>query len=128
MTRKNSCASCLLAITALTFFFAVRTFSQTQRPPPPPSTTHPDYKQLRYDEDWSLLRDSSKRTDYLDAIKYIPLGHREDWYLTLGGEVRPYYEWFRNEDWGDAPEDLSGFLLQRYMVHADFHLGKKLRF
>jgi hypothetical protein len=75
---------------------------------------------LRYDEDWSLLRDPSQRTDYLDPIKYIPLGHRDDWYLTLGGEARPYYEWFKNEDWGEAPEDLSGFLLQRYMFHADF--------
>src|SRR5262245_57187364 len=106
MMRVNSCTSCMLAITALTFFFAVRTFSQTQSPPQPSSTTQPmpkaeprpDYKQLRYDEDWSLLRDRSQRTDFLDAIKYIPLGHREDWYLTLGGEVRPYYEWFKNED------------------------------
>jgi len=73
------------------------------------------------------MRDRSQRTDYLDPIKYIPLGNREDWYLTLGGEARPYYEWFKNEDWGEAPEDLSGFLLQRYMVHADFHLGKRVR-
>src|SRR5690349_5659135 len=124
MTRKNSCASCILTLTAVAFFFTVRTFSQAQTPSQPPSTTHPiqkaepprpDYKQLRYDEDWSLLRDRAQREDHLDAIKYIPLGHREGWYLTLGGEARPYYEWFRNEDWGDAPEDRSGFLLQRYM-------------
>ena len=74
------------------------------------------------------MRDQSHRTDYLDPIKYMPLGHREDWYLTLGGEARPYYEWFRHEDWGDAPEDPNGFLLQRYMVHADLHLGKSFRF
>jgi len=74
------------------------------------------------------MRDPSQRTDYLDPIKYIPLGHREDWYLTLGGEARPYYEWFRNEDWGDAPEDRNGFLLQRYMFHADLHFGKSFRF
>lgn len=127
MTRKNSWASFILTITALTFFVTVRTFSQTpqqQKAEQP----RPDYKQLRYDEDWSVLRDRSRRTDYLDAIKYIPLGDREDWYLTLGGEARPYYEWFKNEDWGDAPEDHNGFLLQRYMVHADLHLGKSFRF
>ena len=131
---KSSFASYVLTITAVTFFLAVGTFCQAQTPTPTPTpptsertTIPPAYKQLRYDEDWSLLRDPSQRTDYLDPIKYIPLGHRDDWYLTLGGEVRPYYEWFKNEDWGEAPEDLSGFLLQRYMVHADFHLGKRVR-
>src|SRR5678809_406224 len=128
---KSSCASCIPTIIVLTFVLAARTFAQAQTPPSPSSTTEqarPDYKQLRYDEDWSLLRDKSQRTDYLDPIKYMPLGHREDWYLTLGGEARPYYEWFRHEDWGDAPEDRSGFLLQRYMFHADFHMGKRVRF
>jgi len=131
---KSSCASYVLTITAVTFVFAVGTFCQAQTPTasPTPQTSErtpirPAYKQLRYDEDWGLLRDKSQRTDYLDPIKYIRLGHRDDWYLTLGGEARPYYEWFKNEDWGEAPEDLSGFLLQRYMFHADFHLGKRVR-
>jgi len=133
MTRKNSCASCILTITAITFFSTAKTFSQAQTPQQQSSASQnaepprPDYKQLRYDEDWSFLRDHSQRTDYLDAIKYIPLGHRESWYLTLGGEARPYYEWFKNEDWGAAPEDHNGFLLQRYMFHADLHLGKSFR-
>ena len=132
---KSSFASYVLTITAVTFFLAVGTFCQAQTPTPTPTpptsertTIPPAYKQLRYDEDWSLLRDPSQRTDYLDPIKYIPLGHRENWYLTLGGEARPYYEWFRNEDWGDAPEDRNGFLLQRYMFHADLHLGKACAF
>ena len=131
---KSSCASYVRTITAVTFVFAVGTFCRAQTPtssPTPPTSEgtpiRPAYKQLRYDEDWSLLRDPSRRIDYLDPIKYIRLGHRDNWYITLGGEARPYYEWFKNEDWGEAPEDLSGFLLQRYMVHADFHLGKRLR-
>ena len=138
MTRKNSCASYILATTTQTvliFFVTVRTFSPAQTPQQPSSTIpaqkaespRPDYKQLRYDEDWSSLRDRSQRTEYLDGMKYIPFGHREDCYLTLGGEVRPYYEWFRNEDWGAEPKDNNGFLLQRYMFHADLHLGKSLR-
>ena len=131
MAMKSRCVSYVLTISAVTFVLAARTFAQAQTPAPSPTPPtaegapiRPAYKQLRYDEDWSLLRDPSQRTDYLDPIKYISLGHREGWYVTLGGEARPYYEWFRNEDWGEAPEDLSGFLLQRYMVHADFHFGR----
>lgn len=41
--------------------------------------------------------------------------------------MRPYYENFRAEQWGEVPEDGDGFWLQRYMFHADFHLGKKAR-
>lgn len=93
---------------------------------PAPSLS-PSYKQLRYEEDWSFLHDPTRRTDVLDRIKYIPLGDKEDWYLTIGGEVRLQYERFRNLGWGQAPEDDSGYLLQRYMLHADLHLGDHAR-
>jgi hypothetical protein len=39
----------------------------------------PAYKPLRYEEDYSYLKDPSRRTDFWDAIKYIPLGSREGW-------------------------------------------------
>jgi Alginate export len=90
------------------------------------SAGRPAYLQLRYDEDWSFLRDESKRSDPLDCIKYIPLG-RENWYVTLGGELRLYYENFRNETWGSEPADDNGFWLQRLMLHADWHLGERVR-
>lgn len=90
-------------------------------------TPRPPFKQLRYDEDWSFLRDPQRHTDALDAIKYIPL-RREGWYLSIGGEIRPYYERYDNEDWGAAPTDKNGWLLQRYMLHADLHLGEHVRF
>ena len=38
----------------------------------------PTYKLLRYDEDYSYLKDPARRTDFWDPIKYIPFGHRED--------------------------------------------------
>lgn len=90
------------------------------------SEDRPAYLQLRYKENWSFLRDESKRDDSLDRIKYIPLG-RENWYVTVGGEVRLYYENFRNETWGAEPEDDSGFWLQRFMLHADWRLGARVR-
>src|SRR5919202_1402755 len=95
-----------------------------------PEGTHalPAYKQLRYEEDWSYLRNGTARADALDRIKYIPLRDKEGWYLSIGGEVRERYERFGNPSWGQEPEDDNGYFLQRYMLHADFHLGARARF
>ena len=90
-------------------------------PPPPP------FKQLRYDEGYAYLRDPSRRSDYLDAIKFIPLNTNGDWYLTLGGEIRERYEYYHNSSWGHGTQDDNGYLLQRYMIHADVHLGDYFR-
>ena len=92
------------------------------RPTPTP------YKMLRQDEDWGVMRDPSRRSDWSDKLKYIQLGAHEGWYVSVGGEARPYYERYRNEEWGSAPQDLSGYFLQRYMLHADFHFGESVRF
>src|SRR5436190_7499446 len=87
----------------------------------------PPYKQLRYDENYHYLRDASRRTDFIDALKYIPLNQEGDWYLTLGGEIRERYEYFHNWNWGDGPQDENGYLLQRYMIHADAHFTDHFR-
>ncbi len=91
----------------------------------PPSA--PPFKQLRYDEKYAYLRDASRRSGYLDAIKFIPLNANRDCYLTLGGEIRGRYEYDHNSLWGRGPQDDDGYLLQRYMVHADAHFGDYLR-
>jgi len=44
--------------------------SATATPPQQTTKTPPAYKQLRYDEDWSSLRDPDHRTDRLDQIKF----------------------------------------------------------
>jgi hypothetical protein len=85
------------------------------------------YRQLRYDEDFRYLGDPSRAVDALDAIKYMPFTDRGDVYLTLGGEVRERYEYFHNAQWGAGPEDEDGYLLQRYMLHADQHVGERVR-
>ena len=86
----------------------------------------PPYKQLRYDEDYSYLRDPTRRRDFFDPIKYVPFGGGEGRYLSVGGEGRPFFEWFRNEEWGAIPGD-NGYLLQRYMAHLDVHWNKRTR-
>ncbi|MGH9793936.1 MAG: alginate export family protein [Candidatus Acidiferrales bacterium] len=52
----------------------------------------------------------------------------EGWFLSLGGEIRPTYERYTNENWGAEPADSDGYLLQRYMLNADFHFGRRFRF
>jgi hypothetical protein len=94
-------------------------------------TTPPAYKLLRYEEDYSYLKDPSRRTDFWDRIKYIPLCGRDHWYLSLGGELRERYEFIHREDEGAAPANAKGNnadLLQRYLLHGDVHLGPYFRF
>jgi hypothetical protein len=63
----------------------------------------------------------------MDPIKFIPLGSQKDQYLTLGGEVREWYEIFQNAIWGVGPQDHNGYLLQRLSAYADWHLGNGIR-
>jgi hypothetical protein len=91
-----------------------------------PASAPVGYKQLRYDEDYRFLQDPSRRQDPLDPLKYIELGPG-GWYLTLGGEVRERYEYFHNSQWGAGPQDDGGYLLQRYMLHADVHASEHVR-
>jgi Alginate export len=88
----------------------------------------PSYNIVRHDEDYSYLRDPAQRSDWLDPIKHIPLSDsRPDWYLSFGGELRERFEFFKDTDW-DPAKGSNGFLLQRYMLSCDVHLGRRVRF
>ncbi len=101
---------CLFLITGL------QVFSQVQ-----------PFKSLRYDEDYAYLgKDSSG--DWYKKIKYTPLAKDGRSYISLGGEMRFQYFYLKNEDWGDALPDKDGYVLARYLVHADLHTGKHFRF
>src|SRR5262249_30923488 len=90
-------------------------------------TTPPPYHIVRHDEDYGYLSDPARRSDWLDPIKYIALSDaRPGFYLSLGGEIRQRFELFDNTDWKPLPAD--GFLLQKYMLSADLHLGSPVRF
>lgn len=103
--------------------------AQSDDPQSPVPNTPPDslrnYSLLRENEDWSFLKDTSYRQDFFDPIKYIPLGE-DGWYLTIGGEVREALERVGNDNWGKQ-HYWNTFLLQRYMFHTDWHLGKYFR-
>src|SRR5689334_2654004 len=91
-----------------------------------PPCPEPAYKYLRADEDYTYLKNPQCRTDPFDAVKFIPMGDRDGWFLSLGGEIRENVEYFHNARWGEGPQG-PAYLLQRYIVHADFHLGTRVR-
>ncbi|MDB5384867.1 MAG: hypothetical protein JWM11_513 [Planctomycetaceae bacterium] len=96
-----------------------------------PAENPPHYKVLRYDEDYSYLNDVFQQTDQWDAIKYIPIGNCDNTYLSIGGEARERYEFYHDEDFGDAPASSkgnNGYLLQRYLLHGDLHIGPHFRY
>src|SRR5258705_11426903 len=62
--------------------------------------SRPAYAPERYDEDWSFLRDPSKRTDFFDAIKWIPLDKDGSLFLTVGGELRERFKAERSQEFG----------------------------
>jgi len=86
----------------------------------------PAFQTLRYNEDWSVLQDSSLRTDWLDVVKFIPLAGTNA-YVSFGGEARLKYERYDQPVMNQSPADDNGFLLQRYLLHADVHLGSHFR-
>lgn len=87
----------------------------------------PPYNLSRYKEDYSFLRDPSRRTDYMDPLKFIPLDERGNVYFSIGGETRQHFEYIRNENFGEGVQDGNGWYLQRYLLHSDFHAGDRFR-
>ncbi len=91
-----------------------------------PDVTPPPYQLNRADEDYSYLRDPTRRTDFWDFLKYIPLNAPGSWYLSLGGEARERFEYFKNPNWGAGPPG-PGYLLQRYFLNSDLHMSEHVR-
>lgn len=84
-----------------------------------------NFRLLRYDEDYSVLKDSS-RTFY-NRLKYLPLSQSGRTYVSFGGELRAELDRAMHEDWGAMNVGRNIFLLQRYQVHADLHLNDRIR-
>ncbi|MGB0679334.1 MAG: alginate export family protein, partial [Polyangiales bacterium] len=88
--------------------------------------SRPAYHILRYQEDYRFLADFNGEKDAFDPIKYIRLGPRPDFYLSLGGQGRSRYEYFRNGGFS-AGDQNNDFMLFRGQLHADLHLSSHFR-
>lgn len=120
--RVRHVGSCLgFIIIVVTAFPIARVFAETGTALQPPP-----YRLNRADENYRYLADPARRTDVWDPIKYVPFDGLGSWYLSAGGEARERYEYFNNPTWGQNPQD-NGYLLQRYFIHGDLHMGEYLR-
>jgi hypothetical protein len=84
----------------------------------------PPFRLTRYDEDYSYLSTASGPVGFEEHLKHIRIG--DEAYVSLGGEVRERFDAF------DAPKFGIGvaadnYVLQRLLVHADFHLSSQAR-
>src|SRR4030095_17033242 len=86
----------------------------------------PPFKSLRYDEDYSFLKNDSSQ-DWYRKMKFNPLSKNKSVYLSYGGEIRFQYFYSHNEGWGDEPKDSNGYILSRFLFHGDLHAGKHFR-
>lgn len=88
--------------------------------------TWPAYKTLRYDEDYSFLQNDTTRGWY-QKLKFTPINEQNNIYLSAGGDIRYQYLYLKNESWGETPPDDDGFILTRWLAHADLHIRKSAR-
>ena len=91
----------------------------------------PSHMPLRQDEHYSYLRDRSCRHDFWDRVNYVPLDSSGSRYLTIGGEVREWYEGYHNGNWGSGPQDAqdeNGYSLSRATLYRDWHVRGHIRF
>ena len=93
-----------------------------QTPTPDPARRYP---LPTYDENWQFLSDPNRHSDPWDIVKYVRLA--DVVFASFGGEARESYERFGNQDFGLSVPSPNGYLLQRYLLHADIHVGSRLR-
>ncbi len=89
--------------------------------------SYPDFKPLRFDENYEVLQKDTVKNNWYKTMKYLPLSSSGKTYLSFGGEIRYQYFYAKNEKWGDDPVDHDGYILNRFLLHADFHASKFFR-
>ncbi len=96
-------------------------------PPSQLMASRESYKSLRFEEDYSFLRDPAQRVDGWDGVKYISIAGERGGYLSFGGEIRERFEAYENEFFSTQPNADNAYLLQRYLLHGDYHAGDGFR-
>lgn len=103
------------------------TWAQETQNPAPACSAPAKLPPMTYDEDARYLADPVCQTSLLDSIQFIPLGKNENYYASFGFWIRERGEFFSNPNWSDKPAG-NAYLMQRYFLHTDVHLGERFRF
>lgn len=84
----------------------------------------PKFQQMRYDEVYASFEKDSIR-DWYHRIKYKRISNKA--FVRFGGDFRTQYLIMNNEGWNPAMKDDDGYILTRWLLHADLHLSKRVR-
>ncbi|WP_160363699.1 alginate export family protein [Sphingomonas chungangi] len=84
------------------------------------------YSLSRWAEDWSYLRDRSKRNDVFDPLKFIPLDREGNVYLTLSNEERLRFDSNSNPGLKKGATASDAFKFRSFLG-ADLHFGSSFR-
>jgi len=84
----------------------------------------PKFQQVGYNEDYS---DPEKDTvqNWYHRLKYKRISKNA--YVSFGGDFRTQYLIMDNEGWNSDTRDDDGYLLTRWLLHADLHLSRNVR-
>ncbi len=88
----------------------------------------PAYHNLRYEEDWSVLRGVDDSSPLKKPLKFIPLNKEETVFLSIGGQARGRLETWSNFGFGGAGSRDDTFGLLRLRFHGDLVAGRHFRF
>src|SRR5262249_7871291 len=82
----------------------------------------PAFADRRFEEDWSGMKgeDLSSSGHVWDGVKFIPLDEAEHVWLTIAGQIRERYEYYREFQFGDSePSRSDGYELSRVRLSLD---------
>ncbi|WP_082026527.1 alginate export family protein [Flammeovirga sp. OC4] len=86
---------------------------------------------LRYNDNFSYLLSDTVQKKGTDHLKWMPISKGGNTKWSLGGEVREWYEYRKNSNFGDVPPgmitDYDGSLQHRLMLHADLQVNTRIR-
>ncbi len=89
--------------------------------------TFPDFKPLRYDENYLSFSSDSLNDNWYRKLKYSNLSKNKNSYISFGGDVRFQYFCVKNENWGNTRDKIDSYILSRYLLHTDIHADKHVR-
>ncbi len=117
--------ACIIGLLAFSGFAWAQTGQDTVSGCPSASSKLP---LMTYDEEVQAFADPACRTNFLNSIQFIPLnGENENYYLSFGFWIRERGEYASNPNFSDRPSG-NAYLMQRYFLHMDLHLGGRFRF
>jgi len=75
-------------------------------------------------------KQTKKPNDYaFPILKKIPLSNSVPVYLSVGGQLREYYQFYKNENFGKLPHayvDNNGFIWHRVMLNFEMQVGNRV--